>query len=471
MTLIVDPELIDSLAIMAAREGYTFRSGGKVIKGTGGEVASLWLTRLAALQDRHDIQFTGYADPDVNAVTGAGLPYSTALDPQVQARLSSYLSTGSTDLAWPAGGALTSRALDATISAGASTVMLSDAALSGGNQLNPRPNAISSLPSGSGRALALVTDSGIESSVNKILKLGAVPAQAQQTLLAQLAVRAVADESHSHYVAITPDRYVDTDPAVADATIAATVGSSWSRPISVPKALSSVVPIDRGPLQTGAESAGNEVSASQMSQIVQITGEVASLREALNSDAALALLGGFKTGLARAQSSAWRINRLDGATLTNQLSAAINSRLASVSLVKPAEGIYGLSSANSPIVVTVVNHLSQDVSVRVDITPAAGVIGFQAASQPETIPANSRKTISIPTHVERLGQFKVTARLSTPGGQQLGETVQLSLRSTALGSITKIITIVAASVLILALLRRFVRRFRHHRRVPPVVAA
>jgi hypothetical protein len=99
------------------------------------------------------------------------------------------------------------------------------------------------------------------------------------------------------------------------------------------------------------------------------------------------------------------------------------------------------------------------------------VIGFQAASQPETIPANSRKTVSIATHVERLGQFKVTATLTTPGGQQLGQAVQLSLRSTALGSITKVITIVAASVLVLALLRRFVRRYRHRNRVRPVVTA
>ena len=469
MTLVIDPELIDSLAVMSGREGYTYRSGTAVLKGTGGAAAALWLSRLAALQDREDIQFTGYADPDVNAVTSVGLPYSTALDPQVQARLSSILSAGGNDLAWPAGGALTSKALDATVSAGASTVVLSDAALPGQNNVNPRPDAISSLPSGSGKASALVTDSGIENTIGRIMKLGANPAQDEQTLLSQLAIRPVADGTQSHYVVLAPDRYVDTDPRVADAAIAATVGSSWTKPLSVPKALATVTPVDRGPLQTSAESPDTEVSAAQMAQVVQITGQVAALRDALNSDAALALLGGFKAGLQRAQSSAWRSNREQGAAVTNVLSSAIDARLASVSLVRPAEGTYGLSSSNSPIVVTVVNNLSQDVSVRVDLTPAPGVIGFQAASQPETITANSRKTISIPTHVERLGQFKVTAKLTTPGGQQLGDTVQLSLRSTALGSITKVITIAAASVLVLALLRRFFRLYRHRNRLPPVV--
>jgi len=42
----------------------------------------------------------------------------------------------------------------------------------------------------------------------------------------------------------------------------------------------------------------------------------------------------------------------------------------------------------------------------------------------------------------------------------MGDPIALRLRATALGGITKTITIVAASVLILALLRRVVRRLR-----------
>ena len=45
-------------------------------------------------------------------------------------------------------------------------------------------------------------------------------------------------------------------------------------------------------------------------------------------------------------------------------------------------------------------------------------------------------------------------------GQQLGQTIELSLRSTSLGGITKVITIVAAAVLIAALLRRAIKRIR-----------
>ncbi|MDQ1730141.1 MAG: hypothetical protein QOK10_300 [Pseudonocardiales bacterium] len=464
MTLLIDPELLDSLAIMARPEGYSYRLNGKTMAGQGGLAAKQWLARLRALVGREDIELTGYADPDVNAATRAGMPISSALDPQVQSRISSAVGTFGNELSWPAGNALTSRALDAVIGAGASTVVLSDAALPGQNSSEPRPDAISPLPSANGNALALVTDSGMERTVGNILRLGSLPAQSQQVLLSQLAIRAVADGQNSHYAVLTPDRYVDTNPSVASATILATVGTVWSRSLDVPTALSTVRPVDRGPLQTGAESPSAEVSATQMSRLVQIESQVRSMREALQSNAAAALLGGFSSGIQRAQSSAWRSDRLRGQTITDELSAAISSRLASVSLVKPAGGTYGLSSSNSPIVVTVENKLSQDVTVEVSVRGVTGVIGFRAEPVQETIPAQGRKTIQVQTHTERVGQFKAIAELTTPDGQALGTPIQLNLRATALGGITKTITIVAASVLVLALLRRVVLRIRHHRR-------
>jgi hypothetical protein len=224
--------------------------------------------------------------------------------------------------------------------------------------------------------------------------------------------------------------------------------------------------VDRGPLVTSAESAASEVSADQIARLVEIEQQAGSLREALQSDAAAALLSGFNLGIQRAQSSAWRIDRQGGIAITSKLSVAITSRLEAVTLVKPAEGTYGLSSANSPIVVTVENGLSQPITVRVAVTAAPGVIGFKADPLLETIPANARKTIQVHTHSERLGQFKAIATLSTPDGQALGNPIQLSLRATALGGITKTITILAACVLALALLRRVVRRIRHRSQPP-----
>jgi hypothetical protein len=238
-------------------------------------------------------------------------------------------------------------------------------------------------------------------------------------------------------------------------------------------------------LHVQAESAEQEIPVEQMAELVQIQQQVASMRDALSSDAAAELLGGFADGIQRAQSNAWRpdstlggaagsdtnnsgvaghgSNQALGAQAVAALSTAIDSLLNSVSLVKPSDGTYSLSASDSPLVVTVENRLRQDVLVQVKIAPAYGVIGFEPPPhEVVTIPAESRKTVSVPTHVERLGQFKVIASLMTPSGEQLGTPVELSLRSTAIGGITKIITIVAASVLVLALARRLIIRTRHH---------
>jgi Family of unknown function (DUF6049) len=463
LTLVVDPDLLDSLAVMA--KGYRVRKGTGTIPGTGSELAAAWLQRFKAVESQHNVVLTGFADPDVNALTRAGMPFSTALDPQVQTRLAPYLNgeLSTSLLAWPAGGTLTSKALDALVGSGAATVLLSDAALPGANHTEPRPDALAPLPTAAGSANALVTDSGIEATVRHALKLGTAPADDQQTLLAQLAIRAAQDPGHKHFAVIAPDRYVDTDPTAAAATIEAVIGTGWSAPISIPAALSTVLPQDRGALSTGAESPGSEVSQQQLSELAVIEQRVSSMNEALHdNDASALLLAGFNTGIRRAESSAWRTDRAGGTRVVQQLLSRIDSIAGAVHLVQPAVGTYSLSSTKSPIVVTVANRLSKPVTVRVVVTPVNSTVGFSApAYTTVTIPARSVETIRIPTHVERLGKFQVVASLQTPDGRELGQGVELQLRATAIGTVTKVITVVAVAVLVLALLRRLIRRIRH----------
>ncbi|MEO6500427.1 MAG: hypothetical protein ABIQ09_00775, partial [Jatrophihabitantaceae bacterium] len=261
LTLLVDPDLLDSLAVMAGPGGYKVRAGAGTAPGTGGRLAADWLARLKLVQAKHDIVLTAYADPDVNAVSRAGLKFSTALEPQVQARIAPTLNGDfSSDLlTWPAGSALSGKALDALVGAGGSTVLLSDAALPGQNGAEPRLDALSPLPSAAGKALALVTDSAIQATVARALRLGSAAANDQQTLLGQLAIRAVQQPERSHFVVIAPDRYVDPNPVAAAQTILAVRGSTWGRPIALRTALETVTPVNRGALQTSAENPAAEL--------------------------------------------------------------------------------------------------------------------------------------------------------------------------------------------------------------------
>ena len=230
LTLVVDPDLLDSLVVMAGKDGYRVRKGTGTIAGTGGTLAAEWLARFKAVAAKHDVVLTSYADPDVNALVRAGLPYSTALDRQVQTRISPYLNgnLSSALLNWPAGEALSTKALDTLVGAGTSTLLLSDAALPGANKAEPRPDAMSPLPSASGSATALVLDSSLQATFKRAIKVGSGDPNDGQTLLAQLAIRAEQAPTHTHFVVLAPDRYVDADPAKVASIMAGVGTTGWS---------------------------------------------------------------------------------------------------------------------------------------------------------------------------------------------------------------------------------------------------
>ena len=111
------------------------------------------------------------------------------------------------------------------------------------------------------------------------------------------------------------------------------------------------------------------------------------------------------------------------------------------------------------------NTLTVPVSVRVAVMSISDVKGFAAeSSEVQSIPAGQQRTVRVQTHVERSGHFAVLAALTTPGGAPLGAPERLSIYSRALGTIGVVITVVAGSVLAVALLIRFTTRFRRRRR-------
>jgi hypothetical protein len=134
-----------------------------------------------------------------------------------------------------------------------------------------------------------------------------------------------------------------------------------------------------------------------------------------------------------------------------------------VVLVAPLKGgNYTLASKNSKLPVTITNHLGADVKVVIGMT---GAVGFSADPVSKIVPADSTVQVRVPTHVDRVGLFYVQVTLSTPDGLLLSSPLQLTVHSTALGTIGIVITIVAAVVLLAALLIRLIRRIR--RRGPP----
>jgi hypothetical protein len=169
----------------------------------------------------------------------------------------------------------------------------------------------------------------------------------------------------------------------------------------------------------------------------------------------------------RLESISWRSDPVGAATRATEITATIESMSGGVHLVNPSRGTYTLASTNSPLPVTVANDLDYAVRVQVRVRTVNGLAGLTATPTPAQVAPHSRVTVRVPTHVERTGRLRVVAELTTTGNAQLGTPLYLSVRSTALGTIGLVITVVAAVVLALALLVRLWRRLRPPRGRPP----
>jgi hypothetical protein len=479
LTLVVDPELIDALQQMV--DGYTVTTNGKSSRGNGGAAAKAWLDRLHTVAEEHDIALTGYADPDVDAITAAGQTWSATLDPQVAARVAAVVGTTTVPVYWPVNELLTDHGLDSVVANGAAQVILRDTALQRGRGQLITPDALAPLPSLGGGAQALVTSAALEKTVTAALRTrsATTAATARVQLLAQLAVRAAGEPTRPHYVVLTPPRAVDVDPALAAQLINASVGQSWSESITVGEAAHGVTPVDHGSLRPGLD--GNAAAQARLRSVATIAASIDSFRDCLTNDDAAALLGGYAAAVQRAQSSAWRQDAKAATAYIKVISGSIQSLRNSVRLVQPQNAQYTLSSSDAPLYITVSNALTRPVRIRIRITPSGGAQGFSTESVGvQEIPAGTsdtptRVTIKIPAHVERSGRFRITVQLETPSGQALGKAVPLRVHSTALGAVALWITGTAFAVLLIALTirvgRRIQRARRAKRRVRPVTAA
>ena len=468
LTLVIDPELIDELAVMS--NPYQVDEGGKVFPGTGTEAARAWLKRLRDVIASTEPSLTPYADPDIDAVTRAGLSWNNDFGSDQASRVVGALGfPAGREVAWPAGETITAAALRRVVSAGTSEVVVNDSTLPGGRSQTPRPDALAPLPAQFGvpGTVAAVTDHVLQSFANPILAPHQDSTATLPQLVSDLAVRAAQDPSRSHYAVITAGRYVDASPTVAARTILATAHTTWSRSLTLGQAASTVEPVDHGPLVEPNPNA--EIDRQLLASASSATDFVQSFSSALTGADATRLLGGLPAAIQRTESSAWRVNRLRGASFATALTHQVDTWQSGVYIVRPSNGAYTLASNDSPLFVTVVNTLPVEVDVRVSITTVNGVTGFRTDNvQVQRIPSGARSSLKIQAHVQRAGRFQVDAALLAPDGSALGKSVRLNIHCTALGAVGVIITAVACGVLVLALGYRVMRRIRARPEGPAV---
>ena len=486
VTLAVDPALVEELALMAAGP---YAVDGVENAGRGTEAATLFLERLRALADVHDVVALSYADVDADALVAGGLtdvllrslpaagegapdaadvpPPSEPSGPGAGARfVAETLDVEPrTDLAWAAGGSLRSDTLDVLQSRGTRQVVLGSGGLSEGRaSVGLAGNvaaAHTSLTTTAGPLDVLVADATLTAVVGQAEQTAGGARLAEQRYLAELATLTMqAPAGTEQTVLVAPPRDIEASPEGAGAMMADTASSlPWLRPSSVAE-LAAVPSAPAGEAVDPGDAV--RLDPTGLGDVLAAVAARQDLAGAVigDSDAALAP---FDAATSRTVSAAWRADPEGFRESANGLVGAMDRLRGRVTLLAPADGTYTLASADAPLVLTVQNDLPFAVSVLLRIqTRSRGLAVGPLDAQ--SLDPGERTTLQVPAQVRQSGGFAVTAELTTPGGQLLGERVQMQVKSTAYGTISLLITFGAAALLALLFLRRLVGYLLRRRR-------
>lgn len=469
LTLVVDPMLIDALTVMSDDGGYLLADG---TRGRGQDTAAAWLERLRGLAAGLPVLSLPYGDLDTVALqrNGLGSQVGPAIDSGATIVADALGITPSEDLGWPVDGVITEAALQLLADTGIDQVVL------GADSFEPAltvrtPSAAAKLSTASGEATALVSDPVLDQIVAAAATFATGARLAEQRYLAELAMITAEAPSTTRDVLIAPPRRWDPQPSYAVPMLTATATEPWLAPGNATELAATAEPGDLGPLVYPGSASAEELGGTGMDRLLAGVGALDDFTSMLDASAAevAPLTAGAQRAVWRASSSYWREDSEGFTAAAERVVAGVEGLRQRVSLVVPATGTYSLASSQAPLVFTVNNQLPVAVQVRIEVRSSTAGLSTEDIGV-QTIPPGGRTLIEVPATVQRSGNFRVTAAMSTPGGGTLGEPVALTVRSTAYGVIALIITAAAGALLALLLTRRLVRRVRtgRNRRRAPV---
>lgn len=475
VTWAIDPDLVETVADMADANGYQVAApGGGTVPGTGGVLAQQWLDRLRTATTGADVIALPYADPDLVALVRNGQPRHVA-----QARglgvdaLAAQVPAASivANIAWPIDGYLDRDTLDTLGRGGVTTTVLDGRALPPTIDLSYTPSARAQLTAGPRRIAALLADPGLVDLLARGRARSPAPVLAAQRVIAETAM--ITSELPSTgtartIVAMPPRRW--NPPQDFLDQLVTLAGAPWAAPVSLRELAASELPeVDRGRLSYPRAQRRAELSVIYLRALDRLHGDADNFAGILTEPDQPApgtgtpLVPGLENAVRRLESSWWRGRddvrriRLDREkTYLNDLRGSVK--------VQPGSFTFGSKSGMIPL--TVVNELSQEVVVVLELDPETPRLRLGKV-EPQTIGPGQKVQVNVPATAIAGGPVVVEATLYTRNGAKYSQPVQLRVNVTQIGTVALVITVAAAAVLFLAAGIRVVRRLRAARRDGP----
>jgi hypothetical protein len=473
LTWAVDPALLSDANVMNQR----YKVGGNPeCTGTTGMPAShaavTWLNSLRTRTAGQPMFLTPYADPDVSALTHAGLhddlSKSYALgDYEAQQILSNRTLGQGTRIAWPAGGeadasVLTSLAHHDQVG---TAVLSSDEmpALPSASGAYPPDNAVASVTTGTATTMGvLLADSDISTELNSASAASPAATQfsVEQDFLAQTAMIVAEAPNAQRSVVIAPPRRWDPSESEAAALLQLTSHAPWLQPTSLATLASQADQhADKTPRQQppGSKVAPQELSKGYIGAVkaMQATAGVYSSLLYQPSQEAVRTLQG---AIAATESSAWRGKASRGGRQAlSTLSRYLTHRVQQVQIVSGNKVVLAGASGTTPVSVS--NGLDDAIQVKVvALLPAGSKLSIGNFDSLIIIGPQETKTVGMPVNSAALGSTLVKLQLVTENGTAFGPPQSLNIESTRFGRALLIVIGAALGVLLLASLARWTRR-------------
>jgi hypothetical protein len=471
LTWAVDPALLSDATVMTQR----YKVGGNgVCNGTTGMPASqdaaTWLDHLKTATDSEPTFVTPYADPDVSALTHAGLDtdLSSAYrlgNSKAKQVLGQTFGQGSTStIAWPADGAADASVLTSLDSVGGvDTTILSSSEMPAPSSASGTylpDNAVASTTTGIGTKMSvLLADSEITKELGSASATSPAGTQfsVEQDFLAETAMIVAEAPNSQRSVVIAPPRRWDPSESEA-ATLLQLTNEPWLQPTSLASLSSQSAKHSDPTTVKPVAVAPQELSKSYISAVKSVERSArlySSLLYQPGKDATTPVVA----AIAATESSAWRgQSNAGGWTALSTLSAYLDHRENQVQIISGSTVVLAGTSGSTPV--SVYNGLDVPVEVKVHaVVPSGSQLSIDEFSSLIPIRPHQTETVRMPVRSAALGSTLVQLQLVTSKGIPLGTTQSLSIESTRFGRALLIVIAAALGVLVLASLARWTRRW------------
>ena len=445
------------------------------IPGTGQHAAIAFLAKFHRAIAGQSVLVLPYSDPDSVAMIRAGLGVQLAnliaTGRVAGARLSKAGPSQPppvTNLSYPADEALDDATLAFLSNHGMNTALLSPATLrhTGGavGAVAVDESALSGRP-----VQAAVTDAAVLPEVFDLIKRGAAAGAATRVNNLAAVLAGGSFDGTGTPLIVAPDKRWTANTAglgllsrlLRTMQIGGVVSGSSLNGIAAKAQTSATVDYP-------ADAQEAELNPAYLADVSQTTSWISGVRSSLTraigdrTPVPADILGPLALGMTSLGSAGLRTNNRVGRSILATTRATLTGLQSGVAIA--GGNSYLLASSASPLLITVRNDLPYVAEVRLVVIGGESV-GLTATDPGlQKIPAGRSQQFKIATEVVKAGKFPLNVQLRAANGAPWSAPVTITVSSSAYGTLTIVLIVVAGGALLLMVAIRIVQRVRQRGR-------